>query len=618
VITYLVRAAKVEVMRGSISDDFIEKLRADSDIVSIISDYVPLKKRGRNYWGCCPFHHEKTPSFSVTPEKGFFYCFGCQTGGNVFNFLMKIETIGFLDAVKLLAEKLNVPLPEQEKTEQELAREKKSAKLYRLNALARDFFHSCLMNTHYGAPARDYLLHRGVSEEMIKEFKLGFAPPLWDKLSTAFAGRGIKPEELVEAGLAALRNSGNGIYDRFRDRVIFPICDARGRVVGFGGRVLDNSQPKYLNSPETPVFNKRNTLFAFDAAYEAIRAAGRAIVVEGYMDAISAHAAGIKNVVASLGTAFTPEQARKILRCASEILFAYDSDAAGQNATLRALGIVQGLGAKIRVISIPGDKDPDEFIRHQGSEAFENLVNNACGFLEFQVNQALTGTDFSNLEGKVAVVAKIVPALASSDNAVEVNAHIARVSQKLEIDESAIRSEVKKFLTKRQKDKNVNDGENIRKLKVLHKPSAASETAERHLIRLLCEDHSLIPYVQAQLLPEEIRDDTRRDIIKFIFSAYNMGKNIIDAAAQAELSKTANDEFSHIMFIDMVYEDIAKSVDGCIRAIHLAHLQKLYEEHRLRADELERMGDSRFLQELAESQRIKHEISKLYVSQPTM
>ncbi len=605
-------------MKISISDDFIERLRADSDIVSIISDYVPLKKRGRNYWGCCPFHHEKTPSFSVTPEKGFFYCFGCQTGGNIFNFLMKIENIGFLDAVKLLARKLNIPLPEQEKTAQELAREKEVAKMYRLNELAREFFHSCLMNTSYGIPARDYLSRRGVNEELIKKFKLGFAPLLWDKLSVAFTNRGIKPEELVNAGLAVARNSGNGIYDRFRGRVMFPICDARGRVVGFGGRIMDNTQPKYLNSPETLVFNKRHILFGFDAAYEAIREAGRAIVVEGYMDAISAHAAGVKNVVASLGTAFTPEQAKQILRCAPEILFAYDSDAAGQNATLRALGIVQGLGAKVKVISIPGDKDPDEFIRNHGSGAFKNLINDACGLLEFQVKQALSGTDFSDLEGKVAVVAKIVPALASSDNAVEVNAHIARISQELEIDESAIRSEVKRYLARRQKDKNVNGGKDIRKLKVLNKPTVASETAEKHLIRLLCEDNSLIPYVQAQLQPGEFHDDTRREIIKFIFNAYNMGKNIIDAAVNSELSETANSEFSHIMLIDIAYEDVTQLIDDCIKTIRLTYLQKLYEEHRLRADELERMGDSRFLQELAESQRIKHEISKLHISQTTM
>ncbi|EIW17228.1 MULTISPECIES: DNA primase [Pelosinus] len=600
-------------MKDGIYDEFIDRLRSESDIVSILSDYVPLKKKGKNYWGCCPFHHENTPSFSVTPDKGFFYCFGCQSGGNVFNFLMKIENISFFDAVKVLAQKMNIPLPEKEKSSRELARERENSKLYRVNEMAREFFYACLTKTVYGKKAREYLNSRGVTDDVIERFKIGFAPPAWDKLVNAFLERGVEQEVLLRAGLIVERNSGDGVYDRFRSRVIFPISDARGRVVGFGGRVIDDSQPKYLNSPETSVFNKRYILFGFDAAQKFIKESGQAIVVEGYMDAITAHAFGIRNVVASLGTAFSPEQAKLLLRNAKDIFFAYDSDAAGQNATVRALSILRNLGANVRVISIPDGKDPDEFIRKHGAEAFQLLIAEAADILEYQIKQAFQSIDYSGLEGKVAVVSKIVPILAEADNAVEVNAYIASISQTLAIDESAIRSEVRKFLFQQQKDKNVNKGKNISNMLVVKQPSVALEQAESHIVRLMCGDSSLIPYIREKLSIEEIQGENRREIINLIFKEYNMGKDITDTAWTMMLSEAANAELSHIMLIDIQYNDTdnIKMVDDCIKNMRLTNLKFLYEQHRLRADELERLGDSGFLQALAESQRINDEINKL-------
>ncbi len=602
-------------MKDAVYDEFIDRLRSECDIVSILSDYVPLKKKGKNYWGCCPFHHENTPSFSVASDKGFFYCFGCQSGGNVFNFLMKIENITFFDAVKILAQKMNMTLPQKERTPQELARDRETVKLYRVNEMARDFFYACLTKTAYGAQGQEYLQARGITNEMIQNFKIGFAPPTWEKLSHAFTERGVEQETLLNAGLIVERSSGDGAYDRFRNRIMFPICDVRGRVVGFGGRVIDESQPKYLNSPETLVFNKRHILFAFDLAHKFIQECGQAIVVEGYMDAITAHTFGIKNVVASLGTAFSPEQAKLLLRNGTEIIFAYDSDAAGQNATLRALSILRTMGAKVKVVLIPDGKDPDEFIRKHGAEAFRVLVKDAADFLEYQVKQAFDTTDHSSLEGKVAVVSKIVPVLAMADNAVEVNTHIANISQGLAIDESAIRSELRKYLFNAKKDKNVKHGKNISNLIVARTPSVATEQAERHLIRLMCEDETLISYIEKNISIEEIQGEHRREIIKIIFNEYNMGKNVSDIAWTMLLSEVANAELSCIMLIDIQYTDSIKMADDCIRSIQLMHLKVLYEEHRLRADELERIGDSRFLQELAESQRINNKINQLHYGQ---
>lgn len=601
-------------MKYAITDDFINRLRAESDIIGLISEYVPLKKKGKNFWGCCPFHHEKTPSFSVTPEKGFFYCFGCQSGGNVFNFLMKIENIGFMDAVKALATKMNIPLPELEKSAQELAKEKQLNDLFKVNDMAQEFYHSCLTKTSYGKSAREYLASRGISLPVIEKFNIGFAPPHWDKLSQAFMERGIDSQLLVNAGLAIERSNSNGVYDRFRSRVMFPITNARGKVIGFGGRVLDDTQPKYLNSPETPVFNKRHVLYGFEHAFKHIRDSGKAVVVEGYLDVISAHTAGINNAVASLGTAFTTDQAKQILRLSEEIIFAYDSDAAGQNATVRALSIVQELGAKVKILSIPDDKDPDEYIRKHGAAAFTDLLANADGLIDYQIKKAFKEIDYSGLEGKVAVVSKIVPVLAASNNAVEVNSHIAQISQTLAIDESAIRSELRKFIVQIKKDKTVNGGKTINKISLIKKPSVAVEQAEKSIIRLLYDNVELIPTVQALLSVDDFQDENRQEIIKFIFDAYNVEKKCLASAWYTDLSEAANVELSQIMLTEIPTDDTAKLVNDYMRMIRLTNLKLLYEEHRLRADELERMGDSRFLQELAESQRIKDEIKKTHNS----
>ncbi|VBB06069.1 zinc finger chc2-type [Lucifera butyrica] len=593
-------------------EDLIERLRAEGDIVNIISDYVPLKKRGKNFWGCCPFHHENTPSFSVTPDKGFFYCFGCHTGGNIFSFLMKIENVGFMEAVKILANKMNIPLPEKEKSAYEREREKEIASLFQANELARNFFHSCLTKTDYGINARNYLAHRGITAEIAVKFRLGYAPAAWDKLSNALLKRNLKADILLKAGLAVHKNGGEGFYDRFRDRIIFPICNARGKVVGFGGRIMDQTQPKYLNSPETPIFNKRHILYGLDIAGEHIRSSGQAIVVEGYMDAITAHAHGMANVVASLGTAFTAEQAKPLLRYGAEIIFAYDSDAAGQNATLRALSIVRVLGAKVRVVKIPDGKDPDEFIRKHGIEEFRTLVKNAATLIDYQLQLALETIDHTTLEGKVAVVGKIVPVLADSNNAVEVNAYIIRLSQTLGVAESAIRSELRKYLTTTQKDKNVKTGKNMDIITMPKAVDTAAVQAERQMIRLMCDDSALIPYVQVQIDADSIEDTWRREIVHSLFNAFAAGGKIEPVILAMNLSEKANAEFSHIMLLEFPCTDVSRMIDDCIRAVKLSHLNLLYEQHRLRADELQRMGDSNFLQELAESQRIKDEISKLY------
>ena len=283
-------------------NELIAQIKDANDIVSVVSEHVALKKKGQNYWGCCPFHNEKTASFSVSPEKGFYYCFGCRASGNSIKFLMEIEHLTFPEALEKLANRANIALPEQELSPQQRARELHRKKLYEANELAASFFHNCLTQTSLGKVGLEYLKKRGLTKETIDNFRLGFAPEGWDRLYKAFRERGIEDSVLLELNLAR-KNSEGRAYDFFRNRVMFPIMDGKGRVVGFGGRVMDDSSPKYLNSPESPIFDKGKLLFAFDKAYKRIRETKQAILVEGYMDVISAHNKGITNVVASLGTA---------------------------------------------------------------------------------------------------------------------------------------------------------------------------------------------------------------------------------------------------------------------------------------------------------------------------
>lgn len=598
-------------MRDMVYDEFIDRLRSDSDIVAVVSDYVELVKRGRNFWGRCPFHHEKTPSFSVTPDKGFFYCFGCQTGGNVFNFLMKIENITFIEAVKLLAVKMNVPLPETSKSPADHKREQELIQLYKANKVAKDFFNACLTKSNYGHQAQEYLLKRGIDEETVKLFNLGFAPPLWDKLIQSLQPRNISPDILVKAGLA-IERTNDQIYDRFRNRIMYPIVDLHGQVVGFGGRVMDQSQPKYLNSPETAIFNKRHILYGLNLAISDIKSTNQVVIVEGYMDMIACYTAGVKNVVASLGTAFTREQARLLLRYAKELVFAYDNDSAGQNATLRALSMVRSLGASVRVVMLTAGKDPDECIRKIGATAFQGLVQQAPSLLEYQLQAAITGTDTTTLEGKLAAVDKALAALALLDNAVEINSNLAKLAQTLNLDEAAIRSEFRKHIRMNKKDNFVKNGQNSTITLVKQPENIATITAEQQIIRLLIELPQLRQDVLLNIVDEDIQDQARQEIINTILLMHNSGKQIDPATLSAVLSERACAELSNIVLKETATENVMQTVADCVRTLRLARLNSLYEKHRLQADEYERMGDSRFLQELAESQRIKDEIIKLH------
>lgn len=343
-------------------DDWLEQLLAKNDIVTVVSSYVRLKAKGRNLWGLCPFHHEKTPSFSVAPEKQMFYCFGCHMGGGVVQFIMQVEHLSYVEAVKFLAQRAGMELPDQvDDVSLQREREKKD-RLYEACKDAARFYFDCLRSDE-GRQAREYFARRGLNGAMVSRFGLGYAPEGWDRLKNHLQKKGHREEDLVDAGL--LIRNGQRVYDAYRNRVVFPIIATTGKVLGFGARAMDGSTPKYINTGDTPIYNKRANLYALNIV-KAKKQLTDIVMVEGYMDVISLHMAGVDNAVASLGTALTQQQARLLKRYAPTVYICYDGDAAGQNATMRGLDILEAEGLQVRVIVLPEGQDPDDFIRQNG------------------------------------------------------------------------------------------------------------------------------------------------------------------------------------------------------------------------------------------------------------
>ena len=589
-------------MRSAEMDAFVARVRDASDILSVVASYVPLKKKGGNYWGCCPFHSEKTPSFSVAPEKGFFYCFGCHAGGNVFKFISMIENISYFDAIRLQAEKLGIPMPDREKSEKDIEKERKIADLRRMMEMAQAFFHNCLVKTKYGAAGLQYFAGRGIGADVIEEFGLGFAPDAPGKLRDAFKKRGVSEQLLLEGGLVAERQ--NGVYDKFRNRVMIPIADDRGRVVGFGGRVLGDGQPKYLNSPETMLFNKRRLLFGLDRAKKAIREEGKVILVEGYMDVISLSAAGIKNVAASLGTAFTQEQCRLLLRCTDEICFCYDSDEAGQRATMRALSIVRSTGARARVMIVPDGKDPDEYVRKHGADAFRKLSKDARSIGDFHLEYVQRTNDIRTLDGKNKALKALLPVLKES-NPVEQNEYIKRLRSTLGIDEGIIRQEIAMYH---------DDGIREEYRPRTERPSVrtvddAVRRAGRALLRGAWRDAGVAVMVVAELGDEPFPYPLHEKLLRYMAECAETGVSLSEETIAETLGVEAEEELSHALIEETPEKE--DSYEACLRVLLLEQLKKAFEEHRLRADAMEREGNSNFLQELTKSQRIKQRIDEL-------
>jgi DNA primase len=485
---------------------FADDVKNQGDIVRVVSDYVSLKKRGANYLACCPFHSEKTPSFNVHPGKGIFKCFGCGVGGGIFDFVMRIEGCSFPEAVRIVAEKSGVPIPVVEETEdyKKIARDRESA--LRLNERAAEFFELQLNSTEEGASAREYLQARGIKEETAKLFRIGYAPDSWDALTSHLKDRGATTDEIHSSGLAAPRDTG-GFYDRFRGRVIFPITDSQGRVIAFGGRVMGEGEPKYLNSPETAVYTKGRNLFGLAHAKSEIRNLGFAILVEGYLDCIIPFQGGVRNIVASLGTALTDGQVRLLRRYMDEpqIVVNFDPDAAGQAATMRSIDVLLAEGFKVNILRMPTAQDPDEFVRAHGADRFRDLLKTTQPYIDYIVDASIAGHDTSKPTGKVAAINAILPHLARMRDKVARADYAGQIADRLKIDSRVVREELKRTATNRQQSLDKN------------RMRAAEEmtVAERQLLELMLADE----HVRRAMVSNLSEDDYSELATGAIFAA---------------------------------------------------------------------------------------------------
>lgn len=414
------------------SEEIIQKIKEENDIVDIVSEVVTLKKTGKNYLGRCPFHNEKTPSFTVSSEKQIYKCFGCGEAGNVISFVMKTRNMAFPEAVKLLGEKVGIVVDDADSPGKSSAANEKFKRMYDINIQAARYFYTNLKR--FKAPY-EYLKGRGITDETIKKFGIGFSLDNWQGIRSYLKQRGFSEEEILQLGLTTKNEKGN-IYDRFRNRIIFPVFNVSGRVIGFGGRVLDDSKPKYLNSPETPIFHKGTNLYGLNLAIKNNQAR-TVIMVEGYMDVISLSQQGVTNVVATLGTALTEGQCKLLKRYIDTVIVSFDSDVAGQNATIRGLEILQKSGFDLKILQIPSGKDPDEFIRSFGREKFLNLVDGALPIIDFKLRMAEKGIDFSKQEMVIKYLKRVVNVLKDLDP-LEKAVYIKQVSEKSGIGEEAI------------------------------------------------------------------------------------------------------------------------------------------------------------------------------------
>ena len=587
--------------------EFLEEIKAKSDILSVVSATVQLKRKGNRYWGCCPFHNEKTPSFSVVPDQGFFYCFGCHKGGDVFKFVSLLENISYKDAIKLLADRNNIPIPNRYQSQREQVHEQERKNLWQIMEKAGDFFHNCLTKTNLGAPGREYFASRHIDEATINSFHLGFAPNLWDKFFKACQQKGIPRDLLLQAGLIAQRKNGD-FYDRFRNRIIIPIANEHNKICGFGGRVIDGKDnPKYLNSPETPIFSKSNILFGLNQAKHHIKEQDKAIVVEGYMDAIALHTKGINWAVASLGTAFTIQQCRLLLRFTRNIYFCYDNDKAGQAATMRALAIAGNTGANVFVIMIPDGKDPDEFLNHHSPDEFLALLDQALPLMEFQLQYVLKNTSTDTLDGKLMAINQLLPLLANVNNAVKRNAYIIRIANVLGIDEGVIRSDMQKYQRNRNFYGRDNAEQQTQSSPPLH--SDANTRAGRIVINNLWRNPQLFVPILEQLPLEFLPNPLHRSILQYMLEAINNKTPFSDTGAAEFLDPNAYRELA-LLLVDDTFSD-AQTFKDCLLTLKIQILNSQYEHHRLLADDLQRKGDNRFLEELKLSQDILRQLDLL-------
>lgn len=567
-----------------ISEDVIQKVKEQNNIVDIISEKVKLKRAGKNYTGLCPFHNEKTPSFSVSPEKQIYKCFGCGEVGNVITFVMKTQNTSFPEAIKTLADRANIEF-ENDATH---TRNDSYDKIYKINIEAAKYYYSNLFNKKNDL-ALTYFLDRGITQKTVKNFGLGYSPDDWRSLLNYLKSRKYSEIDMLNAGLI-IKGKNSSLYDRFRNRVMFPVFDYRGRIIGFGGRVMDDSKPKYLNSPETSVFKKGTNLYGLNFA---LKDGSRSfIIVEGYMDCISLHQYGIKNAVASLGTALTSMQAKLLRRYADKVIISYDADTAGKAATIRGMQVLKDEGFDVRVLTVLQGKDPDEFIRSNGKEAFLALIEGALPLTDYKIKRAEDGFNLKNHEDVIKYTEKTLEIISELDS-IEMDIYIKRLSEKTGIKDQALYDIINEKMKNNVKNYNSMNNEVDFGQKLYVEPSYIK--AGRALLKLMLIDDSVLQYANEKIKCELFLLDSHRKIFDFIIDNINCPKSQLQNKVESKcVDLDTNKELIAITNTDVIYnkDDFIALIQDHIFTIEKSKLEMLKKNIMTKIKSYELEGNS--------------------------
>ena len=544
------------------SEELIDEIRNSNDIVDIISQYVILKRSGRNFFGLCPFHKEKTPSFSVSPDKQIFHCFGCGAGGNVIHFISKIENVDFKESLEILADRAGIKLPTLENNVDSKRLELKE-KVYEINKLVAMYYHETLYKPQ-AKPAQEYVKKRKLDNKALKEFCIGYAENA-NVLYKLLKEKGFTEEEILASDLVIKK--GNNYVDRFKNRLIFPIQDIRNRFIAFGGRVLDNSLPKYINSPENIVYSKARNLYGLNVAKNT--KTRKLIIVEGYMDTVSLHQRGIDNVVASCGTALTEAQGRLLRKYAEKVIISYDSDSAGQAATLRGLEILNNLGCDIRILQMEGAKDPDEYVIKYGNGRFNDLVEIAISLVEFKIKVLKKGLNIENTNDKIKFMNEIAKILGGVDNKIEQEIYIDKISSDYNISKEAIYAQINKNEYSNNKGAKILESSSIRKPTIKRQEKEINpelEKRENIIISLLIDGgEEVYNKIKDIINPNDFKSEANQKIMRKLYEEFEKGNSNINSLVDmfADDEQVVN-ALTGIMADDYEIEDNKKALDDVI------------------------------------------------------
>jgi DNA primase len=587
----------------TIPDETISRIKNAADIVDVVEEYVVLKRSGRNYLGLCPFHAEKTPSFTVSHEKQMFYCFGCHTGGNVFSFIMQHEGLSFPEAVRMLAGRCGIEVPDRHMSAEQKKRLSEKDKLFRINELAANYFQHTLNDARIGQQAKAYLLGRGMTKNLIEGHRLGYAPDRWDGLLRHLESKRVPLGLIATSGLIVQRKGRNGYYDRFRNRIIFPIVNLNQQVVGFGGRVLGDGMPKYLNSPETPIYNKSGSLYGIDRARQSARAASSMYVVEGYFDALAMHLYGIENSVATLGTALTPEHVQLLKGMVGEsgrVVLVYDSDRAGIKAAQRSIPVFEQGFLDARILVLPEGYDPDDFLRERGPDAFLKRAKKAQGMVPFLIDSAIQRHGMS-IAGKVNIVSAMQAPLANVRDSVARSLYIQQLSEKLNIDESVIMQKIRQSAGKKTLKRHRASAEQVAHV------IQGSRRLECQILAMMMRYPLMIPEIVQRNVVDFFEDASLRGIAQMILGQGESGAGDIAAV----VDKIEDPQYRNLVS-RLAFDEQRWDRQGCERLLgqfEQHHNRRSASDLQRRIEAAERNNDVELVSKLLE-QKQRHAVLK--------